>query len=240
MQKRELTLGYSPWGNGDSISPFGTIFKHKKDIKQHGLKDIDCLVLWGGTDIHPSFYGQKAHQYNHMKGMEPSVRDIFERKAVLLCQAKKIPIIGVCRGAQLLCALLGGSVIQDVQGHAGGSHAMELYDGRVVMTNSLHHQMMYPYDIKHELLAWSHYGRSSYYEEETVGVNKKEMFGKPEPEIVWFPQIQGLAIQGHPEGYGPPKEFIDVCNELVLKYMDFDTNPKAKSPFPSEAVSCQA
>ena len=69
-------------------------------------------------------------------------------------------------------------------------------------TTSCHHQMMYPYDIDHELLAWAAPARSRFYHGETTKT-LDSMADKREPEVVYFPSIQGLAIQGHPE-WSPP------------------------------------
>lgn len=228
-KQRPLVLGYSPWGNGDRIEPFNKIFQYRQNVEKAGFKGIDALVLWGGTDIHPSFYKAKPHRTNQTWGQHPSKRDVFEWKAIKFCVHHEIPIIGICRGAQLLCAAAGGKLIQHVENHMGW-HSITFADGSTSTTNSLHHQMMYPFDVDHDLIAWSSKRLSACYEEEVVGVNNLTMLEKPEPEIVWFPQLQGLAIQGHPEGYSPPPDFERLCCDLVEKYLDFDKRPDAKPP----------
>lgn len=210
---KSLILGYCPIGNGTSIAPFDEVFDTGQDISR-SISGVDAVVFWGGTDIHPSFYNEKAHQYSQASHV-PSARDEFERKAMLYCITNNIPIIGVCRGAQLMCAVAGGSLIQHVTGHVGkGDHKMVTSDGEYITTTSCHHQMMYPYDVEHELLAWASHNLSTVYEN---GENKTTslMAGRKEPEVVFFPRIRGLAIQGHPE-WAVGSRFAQYCNELIV------------------------
>ena len=56
-------------------------------------------------------------------------RDTREMEIYLKCYELGIPMLGVCRGAQLLCAYAGGSLVQDVNGHTGTEHFVETYSG---------------------------------------------------------------------------------------------------------------
>lgn len=210
-----LKLGYSPWGNSDMIEPFDKLFSSKQNIASEGFKGVDAVILWGGTDVHPSYYKQKKHTWNGA-GNEPSERDRFEWKTMLFCKANHIPLIGVCRGAQFLCVGAGGSLIQHVEGH-GNSHPVNAL-GKSFKVTSTHHQMMYPFEVKHTMLACSDPPLSRAYETEESNHNLTCMFSKPEPEIVFFPQLKAVAIQGHPEYADATKEFIDYSLECVQEY----------------------
>lgn len=215
--KPKRTVGYSPWGwkRGD-IEPFQSLFSHKKSIEE-GFEGIDCLLLWGGDDIHPSWYREKAHPLNEAQGTEPSFRDLFEWKAMLYCKAHNIPMIGICRGAQFICAFAGGSLGQDVNGHHN-EHSIRTRDGKVLISTSVHHQMMNPYNVPHDLIAWAYPARSDRYDNGDMK-RIQELEDNHEPEIVFFPQIRGLAIQGHPEySYATP-EFKEYCVELAELYL---------------------
>ena len=211
--KKELTLGYCPIGNGDSIAPFDEVFTNKQDISKQGMAGVDAVVFWGGTDIHPSYYRQKPHMYNQA-GNVPSHRDVFEWKAMHYCKLNKIPMIGVCRGAQMLCAFAGGKLIQHVTGHQGTHNITVLDGGEVFQTSSAHHQMMYPFAIDHEMIAVSSAKLSRTYEEQNQA-SLPQMKHFQEPEIVYFPQVRGLAIQGHPE-WSVGSRFAEFCNEMVI------------------------
>ena len=228
MNKRKLTLGYVPMGNGTDIYPFNAIFENSQNVLADGFKGVDAVILWGGEDWHPSYYNQKAHWLNGKARTEkPSYRDVFEWKTMLFCKMNDIPMIGVCRGAQGLCISAGGKLIQHVDKH-GGNHGLSTIDGKSIQANSTHHQMMYPYDVPHELVAWAAPRKSTIYEGESPGFSLPEMEDKKEAEIVWFPAIKGLAIQGHPEYSSAPAEFVHFCVDAVKKYLDFDRNPNAK------------
>lgn len=207
----KLTLGYCPVGNGSYIEPFDEIFGDKKNIID-SLEGVDAVVFWGGTDIHPSLYKQPAHHRNQVAAFpEPTIRDHFERHAMLYCSMHDIPMIGVCRGAQLMTVFAGGSLIQDVTGHSG-EHDITTSDGRIFKSTSCHHQMFNLKGTKHELLAWSTENLSRHYEDGFGNVELPPDF--KEPEVVFFPEIRGLAIQGHPE-WATGSLFAEYCNQLI-------------------------
>lgn len=213
----KLVLGYCPVGNGSSIEPFNQTFAFQKDASK-SVAGVDAVIFWGGTDIHPSLYGQLRHERSQAAGLDPSSRDTFEWNLMKYCKVNNIPMIGVCRGAQMLCAFAGGSLIQHVTGHVGNSGGHQIHSDDLdspIWSTSCHHQMMYPFDVPHDMIAWTGVHLGDKYEIDKGSIS---MDGKVEPEIVYFPEIKGLAIQGHPEwAIGSP--FADFCNELVVKYL---------------------
>lgn len=214
------TLGYMPCYVGSSIAPFDTIFDKAVDITQHGMNGVDAILLWGGTDIHPSYYGEKPHKQNQVAYSEaPSSRDVAEWKAMIWAKANGIPIIGVCRGAQFLTAFAGGRLIQHVNGHGGGTHPVlcKVDDGEVYHhTTTCHHQMMYPFGVEHEMLAWCNHSLSTVYEQ-GPGAKALDMRNRVEPEVVYYPNVLGLGIQGHPEWMNATDPFVVWCMELINK-----------------------
>ncbi len=171
--------------------PFHNYFNRGVNLYKKGLDGVDTVVIWGGADISPSLYNEPP--IIGSGPAEPSKRDIIEWETVREAVARKILVIGVCRGAQLLCAYAGGSLVQDVGGHHS-DHFVETYTGSFLKVSSSHHQMMYPFNVEHEMLAWCPKPLSDTY---SSGVVKA--MPKVEPEVVWFPKIKGLAIQCHPE-----------------------------------------
>ncbi len=120
---------------------------------------LDGLVLAGGADIDPAAYGQDAHP--ETVGSVPE-RDVFEIALVREAIERDLPVLGICRGMQLLNVARGGTLSQHLPerlGHEehrrvagsfdGADHEVELIDGtlaaRVVgeprhATKSHHHQ----------------------------------------------------------------------------------------------------
>jgi gamma-glutamyl-gamma-aminobutyrate hydrolase PuuD len=155
------------------------------------LKKGDILVIWGGEDISPTLYNKPVGRWTGASE-RVSRRDGIEWSLMQEAVKQDLPIVGVCRGAQMLCALAGGHLLQHVT-HHGGYHVVETPTGYEFTTNSIHHQMMYPYDVEHEMLASIKPPRGEHWDVDTQ-VELEE-----EPEFVYFPKVKGFAIQWHPE-----------------------------------------
>lgn len=179
------------------------------------LKGTDALVIWGGADIHPSLYNQpNSHSY---VGNGLSSRDAAEWALLQEAIKRGIPIIGVCRGGQMLCAAAGGKLYQHVDNHGGGSHNVVTNDGKTIKVSSLHHQMMNPEGVEHELWMWSDSPRSpryldayGEYDTTTIGV---------EPEYLYFPKIKGHALQWHPEFHAHDEACNIWLKERLNEYL---------------------
>lgn len=197
----------------DSGYPFDALADKVATARQpEDLKSLDsALVVWGGADINPAYYRHPLHRTTYPGGM----RDRLEWALMNAAKDKGIPIIGVCRGAQMLCALAGGWLIQDVGGHAGPRHDVTTHDGQTFQVNSLHHQMMAGLGtVEHELVAWRE-GR----EGAPYGYMDNRIYVPPaefkEPEFVYFPRVYGYAVQWHPEMMGRDSD----ATRYVLDYI---------------------
>lgn len=176
------------------------------------------LVVWGGEDISPSIYNQAANT-KVFASANPSKRDMIETELVREAYKNKIPMIGVCRGAQLMCALFGGKLVQHITGHHQ-DHPIDTDMGKTFTTSSIHHQMMIPDGLPNKLIAWSSPRRSStYLGEKDLEIETCHANGWKEPEIVWFPEHNALCIQGHPEYMNHSDPFNKYVLELVEQYI---------------------
>ena len=72
---------------------------------------IDGLVLQGGSDVEPQWYGQ---QPEHLVGDTDPVRDRFELDPIHAFIKAGKPVLGICRGMQLINVALGGTLYQDL------------------------------------------------------------------------------------------------------------------------------
>jgi putative glutamine amidotransferase len=168
------------------------------------LKKGDLLVVWGGADISPTMYNRAVGKYTGADS-HLSKRDHIEWELMKRAKELNIPIIGVCRGAQMLCALAGGFLIQHVEKHSG-QHVVLTIDGEELITNSIHHQMMYPWGVDHKMLASIKTKLSKVHLDVDTHVDIEE-----EPEYVYFPKVKGFAVQWHPEmmrAESPATQFV--------------------------------
>lgn len=219
IDSKVLTLGHVGIGTG-THEPFDQRYPASQlvSVEDITLGDgIDALVIWGGGDISPSLYNSGVAKWCGASD-QLSRNDRIESAAIAGAITRGIPIIGVCRGAQLCCAMAGGKLIQHVDGHAGGNHEITTDNGEKYMTSSVHHQMMYPWDVEHDLVAWSSQRRSRVYQTDLTDYDDVAS-QKVEPEIVWFPKIKALAIQGHPEFMRENDPFVAYCMTLVDRFI---------------------
>ncbi|KAB8142363.1 gamma-glutamyl-gamma-aminobutyrate hydrolase family protein [Chloroflexia bacterium SDU3-3] len=131
------------------------------DVLEQIYSMLDGLLLAGGADIDPARYGEQAiPEMGHIELRRDHVEITLTQRAV----ADGKPVLGICRGIQVLNVALGGSLYQDIPAQLGGSahdlsaakenwqypaHQLELAEGsqlaellgaRSLVINSLHHQ----------------------------------------------------------------------------------------------------
>lgn len=76
----------------------------------------DGIIISGGEDIDPAFYGQAA---THIGKSEPAERTAWERRLIDACDKNATRILGVCYGMQLLNVHYGGTLYQDIHAEQG-------------------------------------------------------------------------------------------------------------------------
>jgi putative glutamine amidotransferase len=120
------------------------------------ISTLDGIVLTGGPDVDPSHYGEAPHERTYTRPARDAAELVYLRAAL----DTDLPILGVCRGMQLMTVVYGGRLIQhlpDVLGHDGhrpangpryGTHPVRLAPGSAcadilgvsTTVNSMHHQ----------------------------------------------------------------------------------------------------
>ncbi|MCX7930089.1 MAG: gamma-glutamyl-gamma-aminobutyrate hydrolase family protein [Chlorobi bacterium] len=126
---------------------------------QELLQECVGIVFTGGADLDPVLYG--AEEYRSLCGVIERDRDDFELALFEHARRRSMPILGICRGLQLINVACGGSLIADIpsqitsaihhekMGKHDSEHAVEIEGGTVLskilrtwdgMVNSAHHQ----------------------------------------------------------------------------------------------------
>jgi putative glutamine amidotransferase len=83
------------------------------------LSRIDGLMLAGGADIDPASYGAAAHERTVGANGQ---RDACEIALLRRALERGLPVLGICRGLQLINVAFGGTLIQHVPEHFSGRH----------------------------------------------------------------------------------------------------------------------
>lgn len=185
------------------------------------INDADFLVFTGGADIDPDIYDERPHPKT---GPISRVRDdkcksMVRHAMKLSFCGDRLPMVGICRGAQFLCAMAGNRLWQDVTGHAiGHTHrALDLQDYEWVDVTSTHHQMMrlVP-DTGSRVLMEAHVPSCyrSHWSEKYGWLHS--LSDEPQIEAMLHPHMGALSYQPHPE-YTPKGS---DCRAKFWQYFD--------------------
>src|SRR5207245_1471401 len=160
------------------------------------LGRVQWLVLTGGEDVEPSRYGAAPHP---KLGETDPARDAVELALIAGAEQRRIPVLAICRGIQVLNVALGGTLYQDLASERGGPidhadprsrHGVRVepstllhraLDARATTVNSRHHQAIRDLASGLRATAWADDGVIE-------GVERRPS------DAPWT-----LAVQWHPE-----------------------------------------
>lgn len=182
-------------------------------------------IIWGGADVDPSIYNRPV---SNKCGWTDIKRDRQELELIHQCMEDGIPIIGICRGSQLLNVANGGILVQHIEGHTK-RHTVKVAtqyqytkaSEQEMLVTSTHHQMSIP-TKDGIIIAKDH--------NPTKGVhwdNVNETVEYPYVnEVIWYPNTKSLCIQPHPEWMDQESAFVNWINALLIVYYGFTVDFK--------------
>jgi putative glutamine amidotransferase len=157
LQFTEQKMAHAVWRGGGL--PVALLDLQDREALALALADVDGLLLQGGADVAPSSYGEDPIK---PEWAGDAVRDRFEIAAIEVALALGKPILGICRGIQVLNVAFGGSLYQDIahqveaslvhrdwHRYEGIEHGVSVEAGswieavfgqRELLTNTIHHQ----------------------------------------------------------------------------------------------------
>lgn len=188
-------------------------------------KNAQTIVMPGGADWNPFWYGDMIGKKTYFTNST----DIEQMEQILKALKDRKLILGICRGLQGVHIAAGGKLIQDVTNHGSCSHPIiDEYTDKTVTVNSFHHQMVDLLSLKphdYTLIASSLHRRSDSYLD---GLDQEKMFGDleyrflsefKEPEIVYYPHINALGFQYHPESMSKDNPALEYTNSIIQDIM---------------------
>ena len=169
-----------------------------KDNNDNELNDCDALVLSGGSDIDPVFYGGQLH-YPKAPEQWNRDRDVFELSLLQSALNQSKPVLGICRGMQLINVAFHGTMVQNLgvelnkihEGNPDKLHTVNIEDGSILHEIAGHR--------KSEVNSAHHQSIDRPGEELTISAHSEEGVA----EAVEWKDATGksflLAVQWHPE-----------------------------------------
>ncbi|MBG6239646.1 putative glutamine amidotransferase [Mycetocola sp. CAN_C7] len=154
----------------------------------HAADDADAVVIMGGEDIDPQFYdGERGYEG---EGYHFEVADAAQIQLVRVAAARGIPVLGICRGHQVINVALGGTLLQhvDAAGHRNidlpveyalvehpvrllaGSGLGARYGRDHIVVQSAHHQVVDQLGTGLQAVGWAHDGHIEAIEHETLPI----------------------------------------------------------------------
>lgn len=201
------------------------------------VQDLDGILMSGGGDINPLFVGEEP--LPALQDVD-TLRDRYDLLLIRLASNRQIPLMGICRGHQMLNAAFGGTLYQDIYSQADtdvikhsqkmareeASHTVHLEDGCVIAVNSFHHQAVK--DVAPEFVQTA---------VAPDGINE----GMRHPEksvfsVQWHPEA--MAIHGDEEAQALFNHFIEEARifrqakELHQRIVTLDSHTDTPMIFP--------
>lgn len=113
----EESLPYYLQQLGACVSFISPVYSASTNLEA-SCQHLDGLVLHGGVDINPNAYGETAQ---HEDWLGNPIRDSYDLELVRIFRRQNKPILGICRGLQVLNVAFGGTLYQDIASQVPGS-----------------------------------------------------------------------------------------------------------------------
>jgi gamma-glutamyl-gamma-aminobutyrate hydrolase PuuD len=191
---------------------FGEVCNRSEDFIKNA-ETYKLVLFHGGSDVNPIIYKDISPKMSCYYDVD---RDKLDMSIFKIASLNKIPMIGICRGAQFLNVMAGGKLMHHITGHTDSHMFSSHKDESSFLVSSTHHQMIIPARGSH-LIGWSTIPLSSVY----IGnFDEKVEWTKPETEAIILPRINACGVQFHPEMMGINSFGRMWFNDLVRCFID--------------------
>lgn len=173
------------------------------------LDTCDGLLLSGGTDVDPKIFGEIPHT---ALGRVDGPRDPFEIALAREAVRRDMPVLGICRGLQILNVALGGTLIQDIPSDVENATVHENGESR---TEIAHEVVIEPDSKLVQLLSATRVGVNSFHHQaaKRIGAGLTVSATSPKDRIVEGLEMRDrkfvVAVQWHPENFWKTSPVFD-------------------------------
>ena len=176
---------------------------------------VDALVLSGGEDVSPFLFNEEPHK--NLGEVVPD-RDVFDLELVKQMIAAGKPVLGICRGEQVLNVALGGSLYQDIPSQVQGAIQ---HSQKAPRNYGSHSIRIVEQSLLHKLLKTKEIKVNSFHHQAVKKLGKGLKVTATAPDgVVEAVELEGvpvLGVQFHPEGfvYSGDMTFLPIFEWLV-------------------------
>jgi putative glutamine amidotransferase len=180
------------------------------------LARLDGLLLPGGVDVQPSRYGEEKHPLTEEADTQ---LDQFELSLTSWALKEDVPILGICRGMQVINVALSGSLYQDLSDQYPGSIRHSQRD--LPRTHLSHHIIVEPGSQVESLLGTQELWVNSLHHQAVKTPGKGvHISGQARDGVAELLEVPGhrfvIAVQGHPEEiYTTVSAFANLFSAFV-------------------------
>lgn len=178
-------------------------------------EEANVIQLIGGADIDSSWYNGIPHPQTRGS----LHRDDLTARLYQSALERNIPVLGVCRGAQFINAVVGGDMYQHVDGHFDDHLIIDVTTNKEYLVNSIHHQMMIPHESA--VCVAKAFPQVATFREtvDSEGIVQNPITeAAPEWEVLFYPHIKALCYQAHPEYASKNEDTRQYYYELLRRY----------------------
>jgi len=213
VMSREVMVFMIPSVSGDGMVHRSSI--RLSDYPQY----LDGLVLQGGADISPQSYGEQALQE---EWAGDRLRDAYEMELLHEFMEAGRPVLGICRGAQLINVALGGTLYQDIatQYDQPEVHVHEDYDKHahaITWESASSLGKLYPELPGGNVISIHHQAIRA------LGKGLRVEARSSEDGLIEAVRLEGkpyvLGLQWHPEFHPPGSPDLLNCNPILDEFL---------------------
>ena len=188
------------------------VIVHTEEEADEAAMRFDGLLITGGEDVDPAAYGEEN------RGSFPIAPDLEHSDFLLFHAFKKAgkPILGICRGMQVIAVCEGIGLVQDIPEYNGGQHYQTKLEPPVSREKPLHDNTIIPGTLLYEIFGPTAHV-NSFHHQASAGVPAGYTLSAVSHDglIEGFEKDHIIAVQWHPERMILDDEHLEVARRFV-------------------------